>query len=744
MRLRMLVLLLLFTIGVGGILVFRLFQLQLTEEGKENQRRAVDQQMSAITIPASRGQIMDTNGKTLAVSATVWNVIVDPSNVRDGEAEIISEGLSQILGVDKETIRKKCLKENSQHEFIKKRIEKPVYDQIINFITQYNINAIHMKEDTKRYYPYGSLASTVIGFVNSENIGGTGIESQYNKVLSGTPGMVVSAKTALNTDMPFRYQQMYEAQNGNSLVLTIDETIQHFLEKHLETAVMEHNIKNRAVGIVMDVNTGAILAMSTKPDFDPNNYLEITDPAAVERLNEVAIRTGGTDNDEYLEAKSNEQNLQWRNKAISDPYEPGSVFKIVTASAALDHGDVGLENYFDCYGSFEVAGEKIGCWKTAGHGNQSFGEAIKHSCNPAFIQIGQRLGGDAFFDYFEAFGLTEGTDIDLPGEAGNKGLYYEKDMLVGHPVELASCSFGQSNKVTPIQMITAVCAAVNGGNLVTPYVVKQVVDDSGSVVESHEPQVRRQVISQETSETMCELLEHVVSDSDGSGRNCYIAGYRIAGKTGTSQKLDQKPTEDGQVAQEEHILSFVGIAPADDPQIAVLVILDTPEISNVLGSTIAAPVVKYIMEDTLPYLGIEPKYTAEELENLDVTAPNIMGKSVEDAKALAAEKELTIKFVGSGDKVLKQVPTPSTPIPRDATIIAYTDNEVKPEMVEVPDVFGLGTSLVNQAITNAGLNLRLTGGKGYASVASRQSPAAGTQVEVGTVVTVELTATDVE
>lgn len=745
MRIRMLMLMLIFTVGFSSVLIGRIFYIQMVN-GEEYQRSAVEQQMRSVSISAARGEIMDTNGKTLAVSATVWNVIVDPSMVKQTpdsngqyQADIIADNLSEILDMDREVIKEKCLQKDTQSVFIKKRIEKPEQEKINEFLSKNpSIKAVYMVEDTKRYYPYGNLASTVIGFVNDENNGGAGIESQYNKVLSGTPGMVVSAKTAKNTDMPFQYSQMYEAQNGSSLILTIDETIQHFLEKHLETALVEHEVKNRVLGIVMDVNTGAVLAMSTKPDFDPNNFKEIYDPAAQERLALVAASSGGTDTDAYLEAKSREQNLQWRNKAVSDPYEPGSVFKVITASAALDSGAVTTENYYDCYGSITVADTRIGCWKEAGHGNQSFGEALKHSCNPAFVQIGLSLGGEQFYDYFDAFGMTRGTGIDLPGEAGS--IYHEKDTLMSNVVSVASSSFGQSFKVTPIQMITAISTAVNGGNLVTPYVVRQIVDDEGKVLETIEPQIRRQVISEEASKTIASLMEKVVSDPDGSGRSAYIAGYRIGGKTGTSQKLDQVAEE----GEEEHWLSFVGIAPADDPQIAVLVVLDSPKVSDIMGSTAAAPVVKDIMEDVLPYIGIEPKYTAEELENLDITTPNVIGKSLDEAQTLLSESTLGMKVIGEGDTVLKQVPTPSQPIPREATVIVYTEENAKPNMVTVPDVIGMGTSYINQAITNAGLNLRLTGGTSNASVALRQTPEAGEEVEIGTVVTVELVATNVD
>lgn len=768
MRVRMMVMMLCFTIGGSAALIYQLFHIQLVR-GEEYQRKAIDQQMASLTINADRGEIRDSSGKTLAVSASVWDVIVNPKNIKSDpdpetglyEVDVIADGLSEILGEDRTVIRDKCLKKNTQYVVLARRVEKPIQEKINTFLgaennpLKRNIRSITMSENTKRYYPYGTLASTVLGFVNDEGVGGTGLESRYNKILSGTPGLDVSAKTARNTEMPFRFNTYHhEAENGKTLLLSIDETIQHYLEKHLETAVVENKVHNRAVGIAMDVNTGEVLAMATKPDFDPNNFKKIYDGSesddqtivlddaegekgqsgretAVQRLQKVALESGGTDTEAYLEAFGAEQNQQWRNKAISDPYEPGSVFKLVTASAALDTGAVGLGDYFDCYGSITVLDTEYGCWKEIGHGNQSFAATIRHSCNPAFVRIGQRLGGEAFYNYFDAFGLTAGTGIDLPGEAAS--IYHTYDDISNSIISLSSSSFGQTFKITAIQMLTAVCAVVNGGNLVTPHVVKQVIDSNGSVVSAVEPEIRRQVISEETSRTMCEIMESVVADEDGSGRSAYIAGYHLGGKTGTAEKTDKR-VEPGEM--EEHVLSFVGVAPMDDPQIAVLVVLDTPEVPDIMGSTAAAPVVKYILEDVLPYMGVEPKYTEEEQINRDVPAPNVIGLTTEEAGKLLEEQGFSMKVIGSGETVLKQVPTPSSPVPKDVTLLVYTE-DTKPDMVEVPNVIGQGKSNINARISEAGFNLRLTGTTGSGCVAIRQSPEAGTLREVGTVVTVD-------
>jgi stage V sporulation protein D (sporulation-specific penicillin-binding protein) len=514
MRKRMYFLLILMMVGGFGLLIFRLYQIQI-QEGPAYQKMALDQQLRATTISAERGNIFDRNMKTLAASATVWTVFISPAQIEnEAELELIADNLSAILDVDREKIIERGQKKSSYYEIIKSKIEKETADRVTEFILEHNIKSVNLEEDTKRYYPYGTLASTVLGFTGSENKGAYGLESYYDKVLAGTPGMVVSAKNAKGADLPFRYQQLYEPKDGNSVVLTIDEVVQHFLEKHLETAVVEHNVKNRAVGIVMNVKTGEILAMATKPDFDPNNYQAVGDAEIARELQK--LKDAG-DEEAYNAMLRQAQFDQWRNKAISDPYEPGSVFKIITSAMALDLEAVQpTGDYFYCPGYHIVAGRRKACWKTAGHGSIDFTQAVKFSCNPAFMMVGARVGAVNFYSYADNFGLLEPTKIDLPGEADS--YFYPLSLLAKESgEELASSSFGQTFKITPIQMIAAAAAAVNGGKLLQPYVVKQVIDPEGNIISGTETVQKRQVISEETSKELASILEHVVADPDGSG-----------------------------------------------------------------------------------------------------------------------------------------------------------------------------------------------------------------------------------
>ena len=728
MKLRMLFVVAFMTILCFGVLIWRLFQIQFVD-AELYQQKALAQQMRTTTIKANRGKIYDRNGKELARSGTVWTVYLSPADITAEELPGIADGLSEILEVDRQLILDRGANKKSYYQIVKQRIEKETADKVLAFISEHKIKGVNLEEDTKRYYPYGDFAAQLLGFTGSDNQGAYGLEAYYDSVLSGTPGRVVSIKNAKGTDLNMRYQEMYEAQDGNSLVLTIDEVIQHYLEKHLETAVIEHDIKNRAVGIVMDVTNGEILAMATEPDFDPNEPLVLGDPVAQQALSQFT-----PDSEEYKKFLGQAQFDQWRNKAISDPYEPGSVYKVITVSTALETKSVSLSSSFFCPGYHIVSGVRIGCWRPSpGHGSQNLTEAIQNSCNPAFMMIGSRIGGENTYEFFERFGLSSPTGIDLPGEADNKSLIQTKANLTKPGgVELASTSFGQSFKISPIQLISAIGAAVNGGVLYQPYVVKQVLDPDGNVVSTTQPVAKRQVISKETSALVAQLMESVVKD--GSGRNANIPGYRIGGKTGTSQKLDVERL----TGRKEHILSFIGIAPADDPKIAVLVLLDTPAQSS-FGSVIAAPVVGAVMSEVLPYIGIEPKYTQEELEKLDIEVPNLTGKLPHDAQGELTQRGLKARIVGKGGSVLRQIPAGLQMIPRGGTVILYTDDESMNTRVVVPDVVGMTGQRANQTILNAGLNIRLNGVdiKLAGATAMRQNPEAGTEVEQGTIVTVD-------
>ncbi|MBP1558036.1 MAG: PASTA domain-containing protein [Oscillospiraceae bacterium] len=728
MRLRMILVMLFMTLVCMGVLIYRLSVLQITG-GQEYQQRAVAQQMRSVSINANRGTIYDRNGKELATSATVWNVILVPAYIEDEEVEPIAAGLAEILGKEKDEIAARCANKERYYELVGNKVEEETAQKVLALAEQLGTKGITLEEDTKRYYPYGDLAAQVLGFTGSENKGAYGIEAYYEETLAGTPGRKVSAQNAMGTDLDFQYKELYEAKEGNSLVLTIDETIQHYLEKHLETAVIEHNVKNGAAGIIMDANTCEVLAMATAPDFDPNKPLELGDPnkqAQLELLEE--------DSEEYNEFLRQAQYDQWRNKVISDPYEPGSVFKIVTAATALENGVASLNDTFECTGSTTVSGNRFGCWKAAGHGVQTFTQAIENSCNPAFIAIGARIGGADFYEAFERYGLAEPTGIDLPGEADNAGLVQSYTNLTKEGgVELASTSFGQTFKVSALQLCTAVCASVNGGTLYQPYIVKQVLDPEGNVISTTQPEAKRQVISEETSETIRYLTEMVVKE--GSGRNATIPGYRIGGKTGTSEKIDLLI----QTGRDENILSFVGIAPADDPQIVCLIMLDEPTLENAFGSTIAAPVVGAVLSEVLPYLGIDPEYSDEELANMDITVGNYVGMVPHDAQAALTQKTLKARIIGDGGTVIAQVPSSGEDIPRGGTVVLYTDQLSQEDTVVVPGVIGMSGAEANRTIVNAGLNIKVKGVDTElpGAVAVRQSPAEGESVPPGTIITVD-------
>lgn len=712
------------------VLLARLFLLQVAH-GEEYQARAAQQQTRSTTLGANRGTIYDRNGAVLAKSATVWNVCLSPADITPEDLPVMAKMLGEILDVSPEYIIEQGSDRKSYYKRIARRIDLETRTEVLEYLDANDVDGVFFEEDTKRYYPYGSLASTVLGFTNYDNAGAYGLEAKYNKELSGTPGMVVSAKNAWGSDMPFKYQQRNEASDGNSLVLTLDEGIQHFVEKHLETAIVEHSIGNRACGIVMDITTGEILAMATKGDFDPNDPYTLQDEAAVLELEEYEKEhPEGTE--EYNNKLEELWFDQWRNKAISDPYEPGSVFKIITAATALDNGAVTLNDSFYCGGSITVSDRRIGCHKREGHGALNFMEGMQHSCNPVFITIGQRVGAAAMYDYIGNFGLREPTGIDLPGEA--EGIHHSLSTLSKEGmVELSSTSFGQSFKVTAIEMITAAGAAVNGGQLMQPYIVKQVRDSEGNVISTTQPTVKRQVVSAETSQTIQYLVEKVVDG--GSGRYAAVPGYRIGGKTGTSEILDQ-------AGSEKNILSFIGFAPMEDPKYAVLVVLDEPKLDNVFGSVIAAPVVGAIFQEMLPYLGIEPNYTEEELAETEVEVPYLIGQKPHDAQAELTIRGLQTRIAGEGPEVLQQIPQSGRKMPKGTTVTLYTSETELDEDVEIPNVVGLTAQEANRVLaTENGLNVELRGAvkDGVQAVVTEQWPLAGAQAKTGDIVVITLT-----
>lgn len=722
--------LIIMTLGAGfAILIIRLFYLQVVQADMWKEK-ASSQQMYSTSISANRGNIYDRNMKTLAKSVTVWTVFISPAEMEEDQRELVASGLSEILDVDYDMVYEKSLKTWRYNETIKKKVDNDTADEVTAFIKENDIKGIYLSEDTMRYYPYGNLASTVLGFTGNDGTGAYGLEAYYNKTLSGTNGVIASVRNAKGTAMPFSEQQIYDAEDGQSLVLTIDETVQHYLEKHLENAVQEHEVQNRAVGIVMNVKTGEILGMSTKPDFDPNNPSEIYDTNTKAELDEMKEEAGDDEEklDEYYTALGEAQMAQWRNKAISDPYEPGSVFKLITASAALETGTVTGSTPFYCPGYIEVAGNRISCWKIGGHGAIDFVGAIKGSCNPAFIMTGQALGAELFMEYLDKFGLYDITGVDLPGEATSI-MHSWETMMNENMASLSSASFGQTFKVTALQLMTAVNASVNGGYLMQPYIVSQVLDSDGNVVSNTEPVVVRQVISEETSALIASYAEQVVSGEGGSGARAAVPGYRIGGKTGTSQKLDQEG--------DDIILSFYGFAPADDPEIAVLVMLDEPQKNNQYGSVIAAPVVGNILADILPYLGFEPNYTEEQLSSADMATPYLINYGLQEAQTNLVQAGLQYRVVGNGTTVVDQTPGAAMPIPGGGTVVLYTE-ETERQTAAVPYVIGKSGNEANRMILNAGFNIKIEGEsiEHEGCVAVSQSIEAGENAEIGTVITV--------
>ena len=728
-------------------IIINLFRTSITDSAKY-QIMANENQFGSTIVRANRGSIYDTNGKILAQSATVYSIIINPYqlskldnelvDVETGKTEyqrqqdavitILTEELDNITA---ETIKDKFKNTNSKWSQIAKSIEKPVADKILLRADEEKLTGdmIYTEVDTKRYYPQAELASAVIGFTNYEGDGIYGVESYYNSYLKGVDGKIISAVDAYGNEMPYKNDKIYNSQDGNSIYLTLDMTLQYYAEKYLEQAVEENNVDQRACAIMMDVNTGAVLAMVSTPGYDLNDRNSIYAPK------DISVLAGITDEDEYNEKYAVLREQQWKNKAITELYFPGSVFKVVTGSSALEEGTATLNSTYTCNSEILVAGETMHCWATYSHGTQDFTTAMTNSCNPAFVQIGQHLGASTFSKYFKAFGFTEPTGIDLPGEAGS--LYVDEEDM--GPVELASSAFGQTNKITPIQMITAYAAVVNGGYLVTPYVVSKIIDTNGNVIKTTETSIKRQVISEETSAEMRQVLETVVNNKGGS--NAYIKGYAIGGKSGTSQKID-KSNETGN--DNLYVSSYCGFAPADDPEIIMLVMVDEPTARDqngslmYYGSVVACPVVSNTFKEALPYLGYYPEYTEEELSELGITIPSVEGQEIEKAGLTLEALGLTYTTVGEGNTVISQVPTKGSTLRRNGKVILYTEEESKTEYVTVPNVIGKSLSDVNSALTNANLNFKAGDGASSheGSIAYSQNYAEGCVVPAGTIIEV--------
>lgn len=741
-------------LGLIGYITISLYKTSVTEHDRYS-AIANDNQFGSTTVEAKRGSIFDTNGKILAQSATVYNVILSPYEIvgmsdekvsleeKERQIKAIARILSEETDANYTDIVEMFKGEDAKKTKWKKaasKVEKPVVTRIKERANEEGLprNLVYTNEDTKRYYPQGDMAAAVIGFTNFEGDGIYGVEAYYNDYLAGVDGKVISANDGLGNEMPYKNDKLYAAKDGNSLWLTIDSTLQYYVERELAKCVQENNVDNRACAIIMNAKTGAVLAMATSPGFDLNDRTEIY--ADKDRISLAEYKDAMDRNDEgytedgYAEKYAEYREKQWKNKAITEIYEPGSVFKVVTGSSALEEKVISLNSTFLCQHSITVADRTMNCWTAGAHGTQNFTQAMTTSCNPAFIQIGQLLGKQKFCEYFKAYGFTEPTGIDLPGESS--GIYVPEERM--GIVELASCSFGQSNKVTPMQMITAYAAVINGGYLLQPYVVSKIVDDNGNIIKTQERTVRRQVISEETSATMRQVLESVVNNNGGS--NAYIKGYRIGGKSGTGQKLE-KLRETG---IDYYVSSYVGFAPADDPEIVMLCMVDEPQARDrngslvYYGSMVAAPVVSAVFKDALPYLGYYPEYTTEELAALDVTVPAVEGEEVAVAQQTIEKLDLQTYVVGHGDTVVAQVPSRSSSIPRNGKVILYTEENYETEYTTVPDVVGRSLSDVNYLLTSTNINFKAGDGasENAGAVAYAQNYQPGAVVPVGTVVEV--------
>ena len=739
-----------------GAVISRLAYLQLIA-GEDLQQKAVSQQLSDTTISAKRGTIYDRNGKILAQSASVWQVVLSPANFKtDEQREFVATRLAEILDLEKEDVLEKT-KQNSYYSVVKRKIESEEQKQVLELMNEveetYKLSSvIALLDDYKRYYPYSELASSVIGFTGSDDQGLSGVEYQYDEYLTGTPGRLVTATNANGTIMPFDYSQNVDAVDGNSVVLTIDETIQSIVEKYMKKAIEDYSVYNRGVCIAMDVNNGEILAMATVEGYDLNDPFTISseDQKKIKEIDKEYLIENGylTEEDtptqkEYddilatakSEAESAALSKMWRNKAISDTYYPGSVFKMITLSMALEEGTVNSESRFNCSGAFQLYDKSIGCHNDAGHGTQTYAQALCNSCNPAFIEIGQSVGEEKFWQYYQSFGFSEKTGIDLPGESDD--LFFTEDGSMG-PVDLAVASFGQNFSITPIQMITAASAIANGGDLVQPHVVKQILDVDGSVVQNISTDTKRQVISEQVAKEMCQILEQ--NAIDGTGKNGYVAGYRIAGKTGTTEKLNDSNGDGVQ----DYIASYCGFAPADNPEIAMLVFFDTPLSGNYYGSAVAAPVFASIMGEVLPYLELDAQYTESEAANVDTTAGTYTGLSVSEASKIVNSDGFNVTIKGEGTTVVAQVPAAGSKIPTGGTVVLYTDDDSVTEKVMVPNLIGFSVADVNYIASYYGINVSLAGMVGSSDCTSiSQDIAEGTTVSPGTVVTVTFSSSGV-
>ena len=727
--------------------------------GEDMSSAALNQSLHSTTLPAMRGTIYDATGtKVLAQSASVWTVVLEPAYLYDDEdlRRTVSNGLAPILGLDAEDIYEKTGDGSSYYTVLKRQVETETRDQINKFLADNKIESgIRLIDDYKRYYPYGTVASNILGFTGTDGQGLGGVETYYDEELSGTEGRLISARNAWNTDMPFEYEQYVEAEDGHSLVLTIDETVQSILEKYLAEGLQTYMVQNGAVAVLMDVDTGAILGMATNPYYDPNDPFTVLDETLLDKVradmeedieDELALAEASGDEDAIEELTIDEDavynqalNLQWRNKAVSDTYYPGSVYKMCVGAMALEEGVVTLDSTFTCTGNMPVEGVENGidCWKETGHGLETFAAGIYNSCNPWMIHIGQLLGADTFCKYREAFGMTTSTGIDLPGEAAT--LLHSEESMAAVPADLAVESFGQNFAITAVHMITAASAIANGGYLVQPHVVDRILDSDGNIVSTADTSYRRQVISEETSRAIIDILQY--NAESGSATGGYVAGYRIAGKTGTTEKIADWNASNSDV--KTYIASYCGFAPAEDPKYALLVFFDEPNweengVGNG-GNAVAGPIFAKIMEEVLPYLGVEAQYNEEEAQLLDTTAPSVTGMTLDQAYAVLEEAGLSYTVLGDESDgsitVTQQVPQGGTAVPKEGQVVLYTSGyDEASTLVTVPDFTGLDLVNANYVASLSGLQVSVSGSTGEGATVTSQALEEGEQVPMGTVI----------
>ena len=751
----------LLTMLMLGILAFlpvfwRLYRLMIADYDYYAQL-ALRNQTRSTGVSARRGDIFDRNMNILATSVHVENVYLDPHELKQSKADIAqtAQALGEILDKDPSWIREQATDLKRRYKQIGTRVDEKTAGQIRQYINENNISGIHLEPATQRTYPFGTLAAQVVGFTNAGGDGSEGVEAAYDSYLAGSAGKVITTKGNNEMDMPFSYENYISSRQGDSVILTLDATVQACLEKQMEAAIARYDVQNGAFGLVMNAKTGEILAMATLGSYDPNHYLEIMDSDTATQLEQqkmlyMAQPEGSDDYEDgkkaYTQALSAAQLKQWRNRVLSDGYEPGSTFKVLTMAAALDCGAIDLTTHFSCSGSEQIPGrsQRLHCWRSAGHGAEQTPQALQNSCNIAFAHIALKLGGEKFYEYIEKFGILEKTGIDLAGES--KGIFFDKELITNTDkwgtASLTSGSFGQTFKITPLQLVRAIASVVNGGNLLEPYIVSEIVDADGNTVMKAEPTVVRRTISKETSDTMRTLIESVVTE--GTAKNASVAGFSIGGKTGTSEKIDVFD-ENGQRVLDK-IVSFVGIAPMEDPEYIVLVALDTPSRETgiyISGGVMAAPTVGAVMADILPYLGVKRSYSEDNPAGQEIIVEDFSGLTQNDAESKLKSNGLVGIFSGSGETVTTQIPAAGQSVPGGSEILLYLGEEIQPQMAGVPDFLGMNRQQASDAAGALGLYILVTGNDEISPnvTVTAQSHEKDTQVPVGTTITLEFTDT---